>query len=391
MRPSLRFLALIVVGWAGFRAYSFGALPSGIFTAHGKPMASPQIVPTEFPPVETVEPATPNYAPANPPPAPAPALSSETVTPPAASPAPAVIRYVQGTVGVPMSIRRGVVPVYKLPAAAPALAAVAPPPTRLASAMATPEPVFYSRLPPLDQWPLARLAAMSRPAIVSAPTFPVERPALKPDAIDRVQLTAWALLRGQRTGIAGSTSLASGGTLGASQAGSRLAYNFTRRVAATLRTSTTIGRRGGEVAGGVRIQPIGGIPVWLTAERRQRLGQFSDGRNAFALFLEGGVYQRPMPWRFDLDTYLQGGIVGFHSRDGFVDGGLTLTRPVFRQFSAGLGIWGGAQPGLYRLDAGPRVTMKVRNNVRVHFDWRERLAGNAQPGSGPAITLAGDF
>jgi len=37
------------------------------------------------------------------------------------------------------------------------------------------------------------------------------------------------------------------------------------------------------------------------------------------------------------------------------------------------------------------VTMKVRNNIRVHFDWRQRLAGRALPGSGPAITLAGDF
>jgi hypothetical protein len=64
---------------------------------------------------------------------------------------------------------------------------------------------------------------------------------------------------------------------------------------------------------------------------------------------------------------------------------------VFRQFSVGLGVWGGAQPGLYRLDAGPRVTMRVRGNLRVHADWRQRLVGNARPGSGPALTLAGDF
>ena len=37
------------------------------------------------------------------------------------------------------------------------------------------------------------------------------------------------------------------------------------------------------------------------------------------------------------------------------------------------------------------VSMRVRNNMRVHFDWRQRLAGNAAPGPGPAITLAGDF
>ena len=55
------------------------------------------------------------------------------------------------------------------------------------------------------------------------------------------------------------------------------------------------------------------------------------------------------------------------------------------------GGFGGAQPGICRADAGPRVTMKVRNNLKVHVDWRQRLAGNAQPGSGPAITLAGDF
>jgi hypothetical protein len=54
-------------------------------------------------------------------------------------------------------------------------------------------------------------------------------------------------------------------------------------------------------------------------------------------------------------------------------------------------VWGAGQGGVYRVDAGPRVSMKVRNNVRVHFDWRQKLAGNAQPGSGPAVTLAGDF
>ena len=72
-------------------------------------------------------------------------------------------------------------------------------------------------------------------------------------------------------------------------------------------------------------------------------------------------------------------------------GALTVTRPVYRNFSFGLGVWGGAQPGLSRLDAGPRVTMQMRKNVKVHADWRQKLAGNARPGSGPALTLSGDF
>lgn len=135
----------------------------------------------------------------------------------------------------------------------------------------------------------------------------------------------------------------------------------------------------------------GGVPLWITAERRQRIGRYGGGRNAFALFVEGGVYQRPMPARFSLDAYFQGGIVGFNSRDKFVDGGLTLTRPLFGNFFGGVGLWGAAQPGVYRIDAGPRVSMKVRDNVRIHLDWRQRVAGKAEPGSGPAVTLAGDF
>jgi hypothetical protein len=35
--------------------------------------------------------------------------------------------------------------------------------------------------------------------------------------------------------------------------------------------------------------------------------------------------------------------------------------------------------------------MKVRDNIKVHFDYRQHLAGKATPGSGPVVTLAGDF
>ncbi len=392
MRPSLRFLALAVVGWAGFRAATLGMIPTGLFSiGRGEAKAPPPIVPTDFPQIEAVAPAAPNYAATNALPAPVAPVPAAVIPVASASVGPPV-QYVRGVIGVPVPMRRGVVPVYQLPAVRAASAAdVPPPPTRLANALPTPEPVFYAQLPPLGDWPLSRIAGMSRATTSSTPTFPADSAPLKPNAIDRVQLTMWALLRGQQTGIAGSSSLAGNGTLGASQAGSRLTYNFTRQIAATLRTSTTVGRRGGEFAAGVRVQPIASIPVWITAERRQRLGQFSDGRNDFALFFEGGVYQRPMPWRLSLDAYLQGGIVGVRSRDLFIDGGLAFTRPVYKRFSAGFGVWGGAQPGLYRVDAGPRISMQVRRNVRVHFDWRQRLAGNARPGSGPAITLAGDF
>jgi hypothetical protein len=214
---------------------------------------------------------------------------------------------------------------------------------------------------------------------------------LKQRRIDRLQLTSWALLRSQRTGIAGSRSLAPGGQLGASQAGARLVYSFTRQIAASARLSSPVGTRGGEAAAGVRIQPLVHVPLWLTAERRQAIGRFGGGRSAFALLVEGGVYEQPLPWRFSLDSYFQGGLVSVKQRDLFFDGGLTVTRPLWHNFSGGFGVWGGAQPQLARLDVGPRITMRVRNNLKVHFDWRQKLVGNARPGSGPALTLAGDF
>ena len=363
MRPSLRFLGVVVIGWGAFRAATLGALPGAelfqITPGEAKP---PPIVPTQFPPLEPI-PATEAAA-------------------AAFSPAPAGY----GQTAAPSTM---MVPVYY-----PAQSRLPPAPVQPALTALLPEPRrrLYSSTPVLDEWPLSRIAASSISPLQSKVVSPAQSiPALTQHKIDRLQLTAWAMLRPSQGGTAGSQSLAPGGSLGASQAGARLIYNFTRQIAASFRASSDVGRRGGEVAGGIRVQPLLGIPLWVTAERRQRIGRLGDGRNAFALFFEAGVYDRPMPARFRLDSYLQAGVVGLRTRDKFIDGGLTLTRPVYKQFSAGLGVWGGAQPGLYRVDAGPRVTMRVRGTMRVHFDWRQRLAGNAQPGSGPAITLAGDF
>jgi hypothetical protein len=325
----------------------------------------PPIVPTVFPPIEPVEPAPAAWAPAY-------FTPAEIAQPPRAAAQPAAVAMAYAAASSPLPRMRR---------------------SAFANVLPMPAPHFYAPVPALDEWPLSRMAATSMPPLRSAVTGSAQSipAALGRNNIDRLQLTAWAMLRSQQAGVAGTPSLASGGTLGASQAGSRLTYNFTRRIAASLRTTSEIGRRGAEIAAGVRVQPVGGLPLWITAERRQRLGSNGDGRNDFALFFESGVYRRPMPWRFALDAYLQGGVVGTKRRDGFIDGGLTLTRPVYRNFSAGFGVWGGAQPGVARLDAGPRLSMRVRNNVGVHFDWRQRIAGNARPDSGPAVTLAGDF
>ena len=366
MSAPVRFLFVAVAGWALFRGATAGMLPGvEAFTIAKAEAAPPPIVPTHFPSIA--------------PPAPQPAAV------PSAYPGyPPYGAY-------PPAPQYAAVPTYYYPASAPSrrVTVPLPPPPQPAEQSYEAPPEFYAPIPQLGEWDLAQYAGRSVPAPQSTPA-PIPVPSFIPRKhLDRMQLSTWALLRSQP----GTGSLASGGTLGGSQAGARLTYAFDPRIAASIRTSTPIGgsTRGGEVAAGVRVTPFPSIPVSITAERRQAIGRFSTGRSDFALFAEGGVYQQPLGWNLLLDGYAQAGVVGIRTRDVFADGGLAVSRPLFGSFSVGAGLWGGYQPGLYRVDAGPRLSMRVRSNVSLHLDWRQRLAGTAEPGSGPALTLGANF
>ena len=372
MSAPLRFLGVLALTWVAFRAGTLWSLPGGTVTpakAADEPAGfSEPVDAADFPPVATPTSDSP------------PAYGYPTAYPyyPAYPGNPAYPPGQAYPVSQPVPVR---IPVY-YPSYFPiqqASAAGAPSPSRR-------QPLDLDLGSPAtaDDWSLAQLSPLpNRRAAVAAP---VSAAPTMPPKVDRLQLSSWALLRGR----ASASTLASAGTLGGGQAGARLTYAFDRKLAAQLRTSSPVGGgRGVEVALGARYQPLRSLPVWINAERRQALGDY--GRSAFALFAESGLYQQPLPWKFQLDAYLQGGVVGINSRDLFVDGAFTATRPLFRNYLIGAGVWGGAQPGLYRIDVGPRLTMKVRGNIRVHADWRQRLAGEADPGSGPALTLAADF
>jgi hypothetical protein len=106
MRPSLRFLAVAVLGWAGFRAWTLGSLPDlDLFQVGRSEAKTPPIVQTQFPAIEPVEPATPML----------PATDEPLAQPAATAQSPPSGRYVQGLVGVPVAMRPGVVAVYQLP------------------------------------------------------------------------------------------------------------------------------------------------------------------------------------------------------------------------------------------------------------------------------------
>lgn len=231
-----------------------------------------------------------------------------------------------------------------------------------------------------------------RPASRAAPF--VAPPGLSPPGqrAARWSGSAWLFGRGK-----GPNGLAPSGTLGGSQAGARLTYringDLSRPLALSARLYAPLDRpQGAEAAVGLDWKPVGSLPLHLLAERRQALG--SEGRSDFSLTVYGGVSERPVPGGLRLDAYAQAGVVGVRSRDLFVDGSARLSLPLGRAVSVGAGVWGAAQPGASRLDAGPQASLRLpvaSANVRLLADWRFRIAGEARPASGPTLTLATDF
>jgi hypothetical protein len=207
----------------------------------------------------------------------------------------------------------------------------------------------------------------------------------------RWTFSAWLFFR--REGK--EATLAPGGALGGSQVGARASYALRRRgrseAALSARFYAPIDdRHAAEGALGVDWKPFAAVPVRLLAERRQALGR--DGRSAFSLTVYGGVDEARLgPLR--LDAYGQAGVVGVRRRDRFADGAAGLTLPL-GPLRIGGGAWAAVQPGVSRLDAGPHADVRLRAGrgaVALSGDWRFRLAGNARPGSGPALTLSTGF
>jgi hypothetical protein len=185
----------------------------------------------------------------------------------------------------------------------------------------------------------------------------------------------------------GAAGLAPGAQLGGGQAFARLAYRLdeTGRLAATARVSRALGTRQTEGAVGLRRTIAPGVAV--TAERRVALD--AGGRSAWAAFVAGGVDGRRIG-PVVVDGYAQAGVVGARRRDGFVDGGVRAGRPL-GVARLGLGTWGAAQPGAARLDVGPQAVVRLPAGLSAAVDWRVRVAGDARPGSGVAVTLAAGF
>jgi hypothetical protein len=267
--------------------------------------------------------------------------------------------------------------VPRLPRQQFARLAVTPPASSVAVSTAIPD---ASNLPftgpPMGKpLPLVEFS-IARPALPVAPTF------------GRWTLSTWAFVR-----RGGPTQLATGGTLGGSQVGARATYALNDGLSGSARLYAPLNNpSAAEAALGLDVQPLRHVPVRVLAERRQAIG--SGGRSAFALIAHGGINEAKLIGGVRIDAYAQAGVVGLNSRDGFVDGAVRLALPLGERFSLGMGAWGAAQPGVSRVDLGPHASYRLPlpgGNARLSAEWRMRVAGDARPGSGPALTLSTDF
>ncbi len=213
--------------------------------------------------------------------------------------------------------------------------------------------------------------------------------------VSRWSGSAWALMRGNDARSQAVAGLASGGQLGGSQAGVRLFYTPRGKAyAITARVSAPLGQRTGrEAAIGVALR---GRYAGLIAEQRFALD--SAGRNAPSIFAYGGVSDIILGRGLKFDGYAQSGIVGINRPAAFLDGAARVERDMLSttraSLAVGAGLWGGAQPGAARIDIGPQIVARVpvaAKAVRITAEWRQRVAGDAAPASGPAVTVGFDF
>ncbi len=194
-------------------------------------------------------------------------------------------------------------------------------------------------------------------------------------------------------------ALAPAGQLGGSQAGLRLRWRLNQgpaiRTALSARLYTPLAHpAGAEAALGAEWHPLPGKPVWIGIERRIALGR--EGRNVWSAYAAGGFWKPGLPAGLILDGYGQAGIVEVRQREAFADGALRLSRPLGgpRSISLGAGIWGAAQSELARLDVGPRLSLPLRlgkQDIPISLEARFRIAGNAAPVNGVALTIGSDF
>lgn len=202
--------------------------------------------------------------------------------------------------------------------------------------------------------------------------------------------SAWVVARGG-TGIGAAPGA---GQIGGAQAGARVAWLLSpsRRIALVARATAPLHGRGAEAAVAIEWQP-GDLPLRLVAEHRFGLDGAPGGTGLGLV----AWADETLPSRFRLEAYGQAGFVKRARVEPYADGAARMTHAVAGstlRLSLGAGAWGAAQRDAQRLDIGPSALADLRvgdRTLRAALDWRQRVAGDALPGSGAVLTLGTDF
>lgn len=217
---------------------------------------------------------------------------------------------------------------------------------------------------------------------------------------DRWSFDGWSLWR------AGSSDAVAGAGLqpsyGASQAGGVVRFRLSQQGRHSpqihLRATQTLVSRGeSEVAVGASVRPVAKLGLRAHGELRasRRPGNVEIRPAAFVT-TEFPAEELPLGVRGTF--YAQGGYVGGDFSTFFADGQMGADTSVARfdlgDLRVGGGAWGGVQEDAARLDIGPTASISLEKGpvpARLSVDYRVRVAGDAEPGSGVAVTLTTGF
>lgn len=211
----------------------------------------------------------------------------------------------------------------------------------------------------------------------------------------------WLLVRRGGGSLPAGAGLAP--TYGANQIGAVLRYRLMagdrHQTSAYVRGYSALNGTGErEAAFGLSARPLAGLPLIAMAEVRASRFMTGTTHARPAVTLVSALPPVRLGKGIEAETYAAAGYVGGAAATPFIDGQMRVEQVVSRLGSAnlrvGVGAWGGAQNGVNRLDVGPTLRLSWfggHAGVRLAVDWRVRVEGNAQPTSGPALTLSAGF
>ncbi len=255
------------------------------------------------------------------------------------------------------------------------------------------------------------IAAYFSPATLPAPTSAqLVQPSTVPaapaaafvsaahDRQSRWSADGWLMWRDDTT-----TPITSGRpSYGRSQLGAVVRYELApgsgQRPQAYLRGSAALqGAREQEVAVGLSARPLARLPLRVAAELRAS-DRATGGELRPAAYAVTELPPQQLPGGLVAEGYAQAGYVGGRSATAFVDGQARVDRTLASaagfDLRAGAAAWGGAQRDGARLDVGPSASLAFQvgqARARLAADYRVRVAGDAEPASGPALTLSAGF